>query len=96
MKDRKRMWILGSSFLTASALSYLFFMLIWLNLAIFMGSIFWIKLAIALISLIGGYLNLRAYVRTKDDGCEIVDEKKRKKIFTKIKDFTSQKSFPLA
>ena len=32
----------------------------------------------------------------KDDGCEVVDEKKRKKMFTKIKKITSEKKFILA
>jgi thiol-disulfide isomerase/thioredoxin len=96
MKDKKRMWILGSTFLITSAIIYLFFMLAWLNIAIFVGAIWWVKLLIALVALAGGYFNLRAYVRAKEDGCEIVDEKKRKKIFTKIKKFTSEKSFPLA
>jgi thiol-disulfide isomerase/thioredoxin len=96
MKDRKRMWILGSTFLITSALAYLLFMLAWLNLAIFMGSIWWIKLMIAFVSLIGGYLNLRSYIRTKDTGCEVVDEKKRKKIFAKVKAFTSEKRFAIA
>lgn len=96
MKDKKRMWILGSSFLVSSALIYLVFMLAWLNLAVFIGAIWWVKMLIALVALIGGYLNLRAFARTKEDGCEVVDEKKRKKIFTKVKKFTSEKSFPLA
>lgn len=96
MKDKKRMWILGSSFLVTSAVTYLAFMLAWLNLAIFIGAIWWVKLLIAIVALVGGYLNLRAFARTKENGCEVVDEKKRKKIFAKIKAFTSEKSFPIA
>lgn len=96
MKNKKRMWILGVSFLLTSALIYLIFMLAWLNLAIFIGAIVWVKLLIASVALIGGLLNLRTFIKTKDNGCEIVDEKKRKKIFGQIKKFTTQKSFPLA
>jgi len=96
MKDRKRMWILGSTFLITSAVIYLIFMLVWLNVAIFIGALWWVQLLIGLFALAGGYLNLRAYARTKEDGCEIVDERKRTKMFTKIKKFTSEKSFLLA
>ena len=39
---------------------------------------------------------IRSYIRSKDSGCEVVDDKKRKKIFKKIKKFTSEKSFILA
>jgi thiol-disulfide isomerase/thioredoxin len=96
MKDRKRMWALGSAFLITSALIYLVFMLAWLNIAIFIGAIWWVKLLIAIVALIGGYVNVRTFIRTKDTGCEVVDEKKRKKIFTKIKAFTSEKKFIIA
>lgn len=96
MKDKKRMWALGSAFMVTSALIYLIFMLAWLNLAMFIGAIWWVKLLIALVALAGGIINVRSYVRSKDAGCEVVDEKKRKKIFTKVKTFTSEKSFVLA
>lgn len=96
MKDRKRMWILGSTFLIASALIYLVFMLAWLNVAIFIGAIWWVKMLIAAVALIGGFINVRTYIKTKDTGCEVVDEQKRKKIFAKVKKFTSEQSFALA
>ena len=47
--------------------------------------------------MIGGLINLRSFLRErKESGCEVVDEKKRKKIFSKIKKFTSEKNFLLA
>lgn len=95
MKDRKRMWILGGSFLLASALIYLVFMLAWLNLSSFVGVMWW-KMLIAAIALIGGVINLRTFFRSKEAGCEVVNEDKRNKIFAKIKKFTSEKSFLLA
>jgi thiol-disulfide isomerase/thioredoxin len=96
MKDKKRMWALGSAFMITSAVIYLVFMLAWLNLAIFIGAIWWIKILIALVAFAGGIINVRAYIRSKEAGCEVVDEKKRKKIFAKVKSFTSEKSFVLA
>ena len=42
-------------------------------------------------------LHIRSYIKSrKDSGCEVVDDKKRKNIFNKIKKFTSEKSFILA
>ena len=35
-------------------------------------------------------------MRSNDSGCEVVDDKKRKTIFKKIRKFTSEKSFILA
>lgn len=98
MKDKKKRWILGITFLVTSALVYLLFMVAWLNFTNFVMTIPWIKLLIALIALTGGFINLWSFVKTvtKEDGCTVVDEKKRKKYFTKIKEIVNNKSFILA
>ena len=73
-------------------------MVAWLNFTNFVMTIPWIKLLIALIALTGGFINLWSFVKTvtKEDGCTVVDEKKRKKYFTKIKEIVNNKSFILA
>lgn len=98
MKDRKRMWTLGLTFLLTSAAIYLLFMVAWLNIVVSLSQIRWIQIVIALVALIGAFINFRSYYRErqKDAGCEVVDDKKRKKIFSKIKKFTTEKSFILA
>ena len=97
MKDRKRMWILGLSFLITSALVYMVIMLSWITVAVKITSIIWIRNIIAIVALIGGIINLRSYIRErKESGCEVVDDKKRKKIFSKIKKFTREKNFIIA
>lgn len=97
MKDRKKMWILGLTFLGTSALIYLLFMLAWLNAATLLLSINWVRLIIGLIAIVGAAINLTSYIRhCKDDGCDVIDEKKRNKIFDKIKKFTKEKNFFLA
>ena len=72
------MWILGSTFILTSAIIYLLFMLLWLNVITFVGSLKWFKILIALIALIGGTLNVRSFIKSKDTGCTVVDETKRK------------------
>ena len=97
MKDRKKMWILGLTFLCTSALIYLLFMLAWLNAATLLLSINWVRLIIGLIAIIGAAINLTSYIKhRKDNGCDVIDEKKRNKIFDKIKKFTHEKNFFLA
>ena len=97
MKDRKRMWIIGLTFLITSAFVYMLIMLSWLQIAVKMTTVIWIRNIIAVIALIGAFINLRSYIRTKDDsGCEVVDDKKRKTIFKRIRKFTSEKSLFLA
>ena len=96
LKNKKRLWLLGLTFLTTSAVVYLLFMISWLNLAKYIGSIFYIRLLIALVAIIGGSINLKNYFNSKNDGCHVVKKEKRKKIFDKIKKFTSEKSLILS
>ena len=97
MKDKKRMWILGSTFLLISALIYLIFMMSWLNLANLLISVVWVRVIIAIVSLVGGIINLRGYIKhRKVSGCDVVDDKKRNRIITRIKKFTTEKNFWLA
>ena len=96
MKDRKRMWIIGLSFLLTSAFVYMLIMLSWIQIAVKVTTVIWIRDIIALVALIGGVINLRSFIKSNDSGCEVVDDKKRKTIFKKIREFTSEKSLLLA
>lgn len=92
MKNRKRMWIIGITFLVSSALVYLVFMLAWLKIAITLTQISWVRFIIGLIALIGALINITSYIeeRKKDDGCHVVDDKKRKKLFKRIRNIISK------
>ena len=96
MKDRKRMWILGSIFLLTSALFYLLIMLSWIQIVVQFTTVVWIRNVIALVAIIGAFINLKSFFKSNETGCDVVDEKKRKKIFTKIKNFTKEKNLFLA
>lgn len=96
--SRRKMWILGCSFLFASAFVYFLFMISFLNLATFMNSIKLLRLAIALFALIFGGYNIYRYLKTKKDdvSCDVVDRNKRKKIMVKTKKIVSNEKFILA
>ena len=102
MKDRKKMWTIGLTFLITSALVYLGFMLAWLQIAITLSEIVWVRFIIALIALLGGTINLTSYYkeRKKDNGCTVVDKEKRKSISKRInkilKQIDNKKTFYLA
>lgn len=98
MKDKKKMWYLGSLFIATSAAVYLLFMVAWLNFVMRVTEIRWIQIVIAVVALVGALINIRSYLkeRKKDAGCQVVDDKKRKKIFERIKKFTHEKSLLLA
>lgn len=96
MKDRKKMWILGSTFLITSALIYFLIMLAWLNVAVLITKINIIRSVIGFIAIIGGLYNIITTFKTSENGCNATDKKDRKKIMERIKKFTSEKSIWLS
>ena len=97
MKDRKRMWIIGLTFLLTSALVYMVIMLGWLEIVVNITTSILIRNIIAVIAVIGGLINLRTFIKSKKtSGCTIIDDNKRTKVFEKIKNFTKEKSLFLA
>lgn len=99
MKDKKKMWILGLTFIITSGIVYLLFMLTWLNLATFISKLSFIRIAVALVALVVGIVNISKFANSlskKDEGCDVVDKKDRKKIMDKIVKITTEKKFILA
>ena len=97
MKDRKKSLILGFSFLLVSGIVY-FISMLGINLILGLTTITYLKIAIALFILIAGILNFKKYlkIRKEEAGCNIVDDKKRKKLITKMKKIMNSKSFLIA
>lgn len=95
MENRKRMWILGSAFIVASAAVYFLFMAAWLNILLFIGFIIWIRGLIALVAVGGGAYNIWKYIRFVP-GCSVAGEKRRSRIFERLQAITQQKRFWLA
>lgn len=91
MKNRRKMWTIGLTFIITSAITYLFFMFAWLQVAITLTQVNWVRFIIGLIALLGGAINLTSYYkeRKKDNGCQVVDSKKRKSITKKMKNIIS-------
>ena len=94
MNDRKKMLIIGLTFLFTSALMYFLFMLGITNILSFI-SVPVIRTIIGVVALLVGIYNVYKFFkeRKEDAGCHVVDEKKRKKIFNRIKKFTTEKIF---
>lgn len=96
MKDRKKMWILGLTFLIVSGLVYLLFMLSILQISNYIGSKF--RYAIGAIGLIGAIVNLRSFYKSLkiDTGCQVTNDKQRKNIMKRIQKYVNEKSFIIA
>jgi thiol-disulfide isomerase/thioredoxin len=96
MENRFRMWVLGSAFIVASGLVYFIFMAAWLNLILFLGMVFALRVVIGLVAIGGGYYNLREYFKNPHGVCKVTGAEKKQKIFSRLKDITHTSSFWLA
>jgi len=97
-KDRKRMWLIGLSFLFASALVYTAILVGWLELAASLITIIAIRIAIGVFAVLFGLFNLYRFFknRKKDVGCEVTDEKQRRKLMDRILNIVQNKNLWLA
>lgn len=96
MKDKKRMWILGTAFIVASAFVYFLFMAAWLNLILLFGFVLWIRIGIGLLALLSGGYSIRDFVVNKAGRCELSENEKRQRIYAKLKTVISQHSLALS
>ncbi|MDD5025859.1 MAG: hypothetical protein PHH13_00620 [Candidatus Peribacteraceae bacterium] len=95
MTSRVRMWILGSTFIVASALVYFLFMTAWLHLVLFLGFILWVRIAIAALALTGGSYSLYKGWK-QESGCIVAGDERRERMFERLKHAVQQQSFILA
>ena len=98
LKDRKRMWILGFTFIFTSAIIYFLFMSAWLNLMEVIGTPIFVRALIGIFALVMGGFNLKTYFESRKNGiqCKVVGSKKKNKIIDNIKKFTKEKNLLIA
>lgn len=92
IKDRKKMFILGFTFILSSALVYYLLMTVWLKIFLSIGFIFWIRLLIILLALISGYINIKLFLEEP----ETIESEEENKFLERINKFIKEKSFFLA
>jgi thiol-disulfide isomerase/thioredoxin len=96
LEDRRKMWILGSAFIMASGAVYFLFMTAWLNILIFLGFIFWIRIIIGLVALFAGVYNLKEYWTDTSGACTLSQGARRQRTMERLKQVISTRQFWLA
>ena len=96
MEDRRRMWILGSAFIIASGMVYFLFMTAWLNLLVFLGFIFWVRIIIGMVALFAGGYNLKEYWTEVSGACTLSHGTRRQRTMDRLKAVISLQNFCLA
>lgn len=92
IKNKKKMCLLGLTFIITSALMYLIFMLGIFGISNIIGTYF--KYLIGIVALIGGFINLKSFKNSlkKDVGCTVTNKEQKKKIINKIKKILNEKN----
>ena len=96
IKNRKRMWVLGFSFLASSALVYFLFLSAWLNLFLFLGFISWVRISVGMVALASGVFYLKKYLKNRAGVCQISKGNRQQKVFEKLKKIIEEKKIWLA
>ncbi|GAB6112498.1 hypothetical protein JCM14713_22560 [Desulfomicrobium salsuginis] len=96
MRDRTRMWLLGTVFIAASALVYFLFMAAWLNLILFFGLVMWVRVGIGLIALAGGAYSLRDALAHEEISCRMNGSERRRQFRVRLRSIIGQHSLLLS
>lgn len=96
LKERRRMWLLGGTFIVVSAGVYFLFMAAWLNLLTFLGLIGWVRLLVGLVSIVAGFYNLKEFFLGQPGVCKVTNDSRRQRVFQKLKDVTHRQHLWLA
>ncbi|MDP2930456.1 MAG: hypothetical protein Q8N56_02495, partial [bacterium] len=92
--SKKKMWLVGGTFILASGILYFIFMSAWLNLFLFLGYIKFIRIIIGLVALGTGIWRVKDFFTWKPGVCKVGDEKEHSKIENKIKKIIAPTALP--
>lgn len=90
MKDKKKLYLLGTTFILVSGLMYLLFLSAWFNFFKYIGYVYWVKIIIGIVAIICGILHIKNGLFSKGE-CKVTNQTQRQKIIQKIKDILTQK-----
>ena len=96
MRDARRRWLLGGTFLLASAAVYLLFLTAWLNLFLFIGVLPWVRFVIGAVALLAAGHYLRQWLLRRDLVCEVTAPARRRRVFDHLRDLASRQQLALA
>ncbi len=96
MKDKRRMWLLGSVFIAGSAMVYFLFMAAWLNLLLFLGLVLWIRAAIGLLAFAGGAYYLRQFFVNPEGAREVTAAEPRRRVMERMRALAQDRQLLMA
>jgi cytochrome c biogenesis protein CcdA len=95
MEDRRRLFLLGFTFIFVSALVYFAFLAAWFNLFQFIGLVYWVRLLVGLVAIGSGIYHLKNYYE-KETGCKVTNSEQRSKLMKRMKNVIQRRNLWLA
>ncbi|KKP88738.1 MAG: hypothetical protein UR93_C0009G0026 [Berkelbacteria bacterium GW2011_GWA2_35_9] len=87
LKSRKKLLIIGSSFLIISYVIYFLYLSAFLNIILYLNYIKYIQYIVGLIAVVTGFYYLKIFIQTDPETCQIVSAKNENKIFKKLEKY---------
>lgn len=97
--NKRRRWVLGGAFITASALVYFLFMTAWLNLFLFLGTLWWVRIGIGVLALAGGGYYLWQFALRRDAVCPVAEASRapqRRRLLDRLRELAGRNAFGAA
>ncbi|KAB2843858.1 MAG: hypothetical protein F9K47_05570 [Burkholderiales bacterium] len=85
--ERKRMWLLGLTFLAGSGLIYYLIMAAWLKVLLTIGLIFWVRNGVGLVALAAAGFYVHDVLTNPEAACEVSHTTQRLAILARLKRF---------
>jgi len=95
-KSRKRMFIIGGTFILVSGIVYYIFMAAWLNLFLIIGFIPYLRVIVGVFAVILGLINIKELFFFKKGISLSIPESAKPKIFEKMRKVVHEAALPIA
>jgi len=93
-KSRKKIALVGGTFIFAEGLLYFLFMAAWLNALLFISFVSFTRILVGVLGLAFGIWRIRDFIIWKPGVCKVVDEKSRGKILERMKNILKPSAVP--
>jgi len=95
-KSRKRMFLIGGTFILVSGIVYYIFMAAWLNLFLFIGFLPYLRIIVGLFAIGMGLINVKELFFFKKGVSLSIPESAKPKLFKKMRQIIHEASLPIA
>ena len=95
-KSRKRMFIIGGTFILVSGIVYYIFLAAWLNLFLFIGFIPYLRIIVGSAAVIMGLINIKDLFFFKKGISLSISESAKPKLFEKMRKVVHESALPIA